>query len=418
MRAMLILAVIGLATPAWARRAPERLAVSEFRGPQASRLQGAVESGLMARYYVVPDFTVERAARQEGVSLDGDRDFERVGRSLDLAGFVSARVERRGAWQVRMLVRRGDTGAPAGTVVLADRRLDRLEAQLAQHALGRVQRLLARAAPEPDLRAPEAPRASLVPPSLPEPPEPVVAAQAAPPVRGSPRLLAELALDGRVFSRSFSYHQNLSGLPEYRLPRSFAAALELAMYPGALWSRALAPLGLVGAVELAPAVKSQAAGSEGAAATTVHGYRAGVKYRLAWPAAAVSPQLAYGEQLFRTGAPRAPDVRYRLLWAGVDWRWQPGPLAVSGTVAYLHALSIGGLGEATAFPHLTAQGLHAEVAASLALSPTTEVRLAMGLRQLGLAMHARPGDRWVAGGAVDQVSWLGLGMAYRPRVMP
>jgi hypothetical protein len=42
----------------------------------------------------------------------------------------------------------------------------------------------------------------------------------------------------------------------------------------------------------------------------------------------------------------------------------------------------------------------------------------MGLRQLGLAMHARPGDRWVAGGAVDQLSWLGLGMAYRPRVTP
>ena len=85
-------------------------------------------------------------------------------------------------------------------------------------------------------------------------------------------------------------------------------------------------------------------------------------------------------------------------------------------MAYLHALSAGPLGAATAFPHLTAQGVLGEAAVALEVVPAVEVRLTMGLRQLGLAMHARPGERWIAGGATDQVTWLGLGVAYRPQV--
>src|SRR6185369_15899678 len=105
MNRALLLAVSALfaAAPAWARSL-ERLAVAEFRGPQAGRIQGAVESGLMSRYYVVPDFSVERAARQKGVELAEDSDFGVVGRTLELSGFVSARVQKRGAWQVRLVV--------------------------------------------------------------------------------------------------------------------------------------------------------------------------------------------------------------------------------------------------------------------------------------------------------------------------
>jgi hypothetical protein len=429
-RALFVLATVVLAGPAQARSL-ERLAVSEFRGPQAGRIQGAVESGLMSRYYVVPDFSVERAARKHGVELAEDSDFGVVGRTLELTGFVSARVQKRGTWRVRLLVRRGDTGAPAGVVVLADRRLDRLEAQVAREAPARVQRLLARAAqqrpapepapaPEPTVALAPVPAVVSGPAALQPPPaDPsalTVAAQAPAPASSWRTPAFELSMDGRVFTRSFSYVQNLTGLPDYRLPPSFSTALDLSLYPGAWLSRRLAPIGLTGAVEYAPSIRTRSAGSD-PLTTSVHGYRLGVKYRLAWPTLSLAPQLAQSEEVFQTGAARAPDVRYRLVFAGVDGRWEPGPrLSVSTRLAYLHALSAGPLGAANAFPHLTAQGVLAEAVLALEVAPAVELRLTMGLRQMGLAMHARPGERWIAGGATDQVAWLGLGVAYRPQV--
>jgi hypothetical protein len=410
---------------AHAKGAPERLAVAAFRGPQAGRIQGAVESGLMARYYLVPDFSVERVAKQHGVRLDADSDFGVVGRTLEVTGFVTAQVQKRANWQVRLQVRRGDTGAPVGNFVLADRRLDGLESQIARRAPARVQRLLARAAPDeaavaraPLGRPKGAASASTEPPRLETGAEPsALAAHAAPEADAGPSAFAELSVEGRMFSRSFSYVQNVSGLPDYRLERALSTALDLTLYPGALVSRALPALGVVGAVEYAPGVKSRVAGSDQKLATSVHGYRVGVKYRVSWSSISIAPQLAYGAQVFQTAdpSPAAPDVQYKLVWAGAEGRWEPGArIALLGSVAYLHALSAGRIGDATRFPRVAAQGAAVEVGAAVALLRGLELRMTLGLRRFGLAMHARPGDTLVAGGAVDEISWVGLGLAYRP----
>jgi hypothetical protein len=45
--------------------------------------------------------------------------------------------------------------------------------------------------------------------------------------------------------------------------------------------------------------------------------------------------------------------------------------------------------------------------------PAVELRASLGMRRLAFAMHSQPGDRWVAGGAVDQTTWGGLSVAYR-----
>jgi hypothetical protein len=418
-----------LATPAQARRALERLAIAEFHGPQAGRIQGAVESGLMARYYLVPDFTVEQAAREQGVRLSADSDFGLVGRTLDVSGFVSARVQKRGAWQVRLEVRRGDTGAAVGSFVLADRRLERLETQVVRLAPARVRRLLAQAAtPEPELRVRPAPAPA--PPEVvasasvePQPLE--VAAQAPPaePAAPGPRPtsppFAELSIEGRLFTRSFSYVQNLSGLPDYKLVGALATAVDLTLYPAPLVGRGFPPIGVTAALDYAPGVRSRVAGSDQKLGTSVHAYRVGVKYRLAWSGLSLAPQLAYGAQVFQTAdpSPGAPDVRYRLVWAGADARWEPGArIAVLANVAYLYPLSTGSLGAAGRFPRVTANGATVEVGAAVGITRGLEVRLTLGLRRFGLAMHARPGDTLVAGGAVDELSWVGLGLAYRPEL--
>jgi hypothetical protein len=413
--ALLILISIVLVFLAGAQAAPARLAIADFRGPHAGRIQGAAESGLMARYHVVPDFSVRRAARQNGVDLESDSDFGVVGRSLEVAGFVSAQVlPKRASWRVRLEVRRGDTGAPLGSFVLADRRLDGLESRIVRQAPAQVQRLLARRDADPvEVAAAEPPEAPATEPAA------VVESAPAPQPPGAP--FAELSLEGRLFTRSFSYAQNLSGLPDYRLARALSAALDLTLYPLALLRRrALPPIGLAAALEYAPGVKSRAAGGEQARETRVHAYRLGMKYRLDWSKVSLAPQVGYGRQTFETGAtPAAPDVRYQFLWLGADGRVALGTrLSLFGSAAYLHGLSVGGLGATERFPRASAHGAAFELGAGLAVFRGLELRLAAGVRRFGLAMHSRPGDALVAGGAVDQLTWAGLGLAYRPAVSP
>jgi hypothetical protein len=412
--------LLGVIAPARAAT-PQRLAIGQFRGPQAGRIQGAVESGLMARYYVVPDFSVDRAAKHHGVRLSSDDEFAVVGRALEVAGFVSAQVlNKKTSWQVRLQVRRGDTGTPAGSFVLANRRLDRLEDQVAKQAPARVQRLLAQAARRAKLEAAGATAAAAAAESGgAEADVSDTAPEASPDDPAAPPLL-EMSVDGRVFTRSFSYVQNLSALPDYRLARSYSAALDATFYPAALAGQ-LPPVGVTGALEYAPDVKSRAAGSGESEATSVHAYRVGLKYRLGWDTASLTPQVAYGVQTFVTGDPSlaAPDVRYQFVHMGLDGRWSPGTrLSFFGSAAFLYGLSVGRMADPERFPRVTANGAAFEGGAAFAVARAVELRLTVGLRRFGLAMHSRPGDALVAGGAVDQVAWMGLGVAYRPGVSP
>jgi hypothetical protein len=88
-------------------------------------------------------------------------------------------------------------------------------------------------------------------------------------------------------------------------------------------------------------------------------------------------------------------------------------VALLARAAFLRALSIHGLTAPERFPHATAQGLEAEASVAFVFLPALELRASLGLRRLAFAMHSVPGDRWVAGGAVDQTTWGGLSLAYR-----
>jgi hypothetical protein len=415
--------------PARASGLPDRVAVTAFSGPQSGRMLRAVETSLMARYYLVPNFTVEDTARRRGVTLLTDADFGVVGRALDVRGFVSAEVERRDGWRVRLAVRHGETGAEVGGFVMVDRRLDRLETRLLRQAPGRVQALLARAGggPSPiappalaDRRAPadEAIEASSADEAADasEPPLADAATTTAGAMAGgAPRLVA-VSLEGRLFTRSFSYVQNLSGLPDYRLGRAFATALDLALHPGALLAPELAPLAVVAALEQGLGVGSREAGSDQRFSSDVRAYRVGAGWRLAGADAELTPAVAYAVHGFAMGKAEAPapDVRYRLVWAGADGRWSPLPRAtLLATAAYLHALSAGPMTGEERFPRAIASGVALAVGGAYGVTDALELRATVGLRRMGFDMKAEPGDRLVAGGAIDQSVWAGLALAYR-----
>lgn len=405
------LLVAGVARPGPAAAgASERVAIGSFQGPEANRIQGAVETGLMTRYYVVPDFSVTAEARRQGVALREDGEFGAVGRALDVRAFVSADVQRRAGWRVQLTVRRGDTGAAIGHFVLANRRLDRLESQLTTGASGRVRSLLARASFGNDVAAAAAPLQAQVSASpTEEEPAKTLAGEEA----------LAIAAGGRMFSRSFSYTQNLSQLPAYKLNQAYATEVTLALRPAAVVAlpASLRPLRLTGAFQYGLGIQSHVSGTEASQPTRVMGWQAGAGWEVGRPGLTVTPQLVYAVHAFHTGAEpaaAAPDVRYRLLGAGADGRWTAARgLAVLARAAYLHALSIGELAAAERFPHATADGLEVEGAVAFVFSPAVELRASAGLRRMGFAMHSEPGDRWVAGGAIDQTTWIGLSVAYR-----
>jgi hypothetical protein len=415
-----VLSITALPASAWANATTsgtdsvQRVAIEGFRGPQAQRIQGAVETGLVGKYYVVPDFSVSEVAKRKGVGLLLDDEFAEVGKALDVRAFVSAQIQKRDGWQVRLLVRRGDTGAPVGKILIADRRLDRLERQLTQRTPRRIEALLARApvsgpdtSPPPvdgEVRAEADDAAELTAAS------------------GTAGKVIEVSMDGRIFSRSFSYAQNLSGLPEYKLSGSYSGALQMAFHPGALMDgaagRALTPVGITAGLEYGLGVSSRSADSDQRRSSDVHGYGVGLQYRWMLGPHQVAGQLGYAARAFTTGEPgaTAPDVRYSLLSAGTAARAElPRGFGLLARVAYLHALSAGPLTGTGRFSRATVRGMELEGALGYALVQGIELRAVGGLRRLGWDMNAIPGDAWVAGGAVDQSVWGGIGLAYRPR---
>jgi hypothetical protein len=402
-----------------AAAAAPRVAIEGFRGPQAERIQGAVETGLLGRYYLVPDFSVEEAARANGVGLLVDDEFARVGKALDVRAFLSAEIarHRQSGWQVRLLVRRGDTGAPIGRILVADRRLDRLERELARRTSRRLETLFARApasaALEPasltatagdaaDAEVVEADADSVAP----------AATRAA----AGPRLL-EVAVDARMFSRSFSYAQNLTGLPEYEIAGALATVMEVALHPLASLGSALAPVGLLASLEYGLGVGSRVSESEERRASDVHGYSVGMEYRLQHAGFELAPQAGYAVRAFTTGEPGAqsPDVSYSLLSGGLAARAPlTARLGAMARCSYLHVLDAGPLTAEERFSRASVRGMELEGGLAFSVLRELEIRASVGLRRFGYDMNAQPGDSWVAGGAVDRTVWGGIGLAYHP----
>ncbi len=396
----------------------ERVAIESFRGPQAQRLQGAVETGLMGRFYLVPDFSVEQMARQRGVALRDPQGMAEVGRALQVRAFLSAEVTKRRAWQVRVLVRRGDTGEAIGRFVVADRRLDQLESTLAARTSRRVGAMLAKADSVPALAMAGN---SLAPPAARADAEASVV-QAATDLedegagRSLPGEVVEVKLQSRIFNRSFIYNQNLSGLSDYQLEGAVSLALGGTFHPLALISEKLAPIGVSAGLEYGLGVGSRVAGSEKSHSTDVHGYSVGLAYRVRIGDSEVTPVAGYSLSTFDAGtSTSAPNVDYRLLRGGLDGRWAINErFSALGRAEYLHVVGAGPLATAPRFPRMTARGVEASLAVGFSVMEEFEIEAGIGLRRLGITTGVVPGDRWVAGGAVDESKWMGLGVSYRP----
>jgi hypothetical protein len=441
------------AAPAAASDLAQRVAIDSFRGPQGAVVQDAVESALLRQYYLVPDAQVLEAARKSGVRLRSDEDFAEVGRSLNVAAFVTATVKRNKNWRVEMVVRNGETGEAVARYDVTNRRLDGLAATLARSTPHRLQVLLAnrstdsaddedtevRVKARPPARArsrqqdddadgDKAPGPARKPNKAQsdKDKEDDVEAETSDekprdlPSANLPRPYLELGAGGRVFSRSMTFTDNFSNIPAYRLDRATAITIEMAFHPFALAESTrddwIAGFGLTGNVTYAMGITTEETGSDGRARTDVHGYELGVRYRAALGPVDIVPRGGYLAETFAANVGTvAPDVDYRVIRAGMGLQLALSRQAfMRASADYLYVLTAGRLNDADRFPRAVTRGVDLTMGAGYAFSDSVELFVAVGLRRYGFDLKVQPGDSLIAGGALDEYVSMTMGLTYRP----
>jgi hypothetical protein len=104
-----------------------------------------------------------------------------------------------------------------------------------------------------------------------------------------------------------------------------------------------------------------------------------------------------------------PSVGYRFLRAGLDLR-SHGDLAVFGGGGYLDVLSTGNMGGL--FPRESVGGVEARLGAAYSVAAGFELSLGVSYTRFFYSMHPQPGDANVAGGVLDEMARVSLGLAY------
>jgi len=105
-----------------------------------------------------------------------------------------------------------------------------------------------------------------------------------------------------------------------------------------------------------------------------------------------------------------PSVHYKVLRGGVDGRFGRGDLSLRLGARYLEVLSTGDL--AALFPHAKVGGVEATIGVADMIARGVEVSLDVTYTRYFYSLLPVPGDAYVAGGALDEMASVSLGVAY------
>ena len=280
---------------------------------------------------------------------------------------------------------------------------------------------------------PSKPKPSKPKPTRPKPAKPAPAPTAPPKVetpssRPAPgrsqdgAVLLDASLGAASLLRLLDYSDDLFGaLREYQLPMSALGALRVEAWPAARMGGTPSHFGLTASAEQSVLLKS---GTRGGPSFSTNAQRItlGLLGRLPVRSAEVTLSAAYGWQDFSISGegdparPEIPNVTYRFLRGGAGLRVDVRPrVALLASAAYLHVLDSGQIATEDYFPRLTVAGVEAGLGAAWQFSSPWEVRVGVDYRRYFFSMHPEPGDRLIAGGALDNyvVATAALGLRLR-----
>jgi hypothetical protein len=386
-----------------ARKQPaeRRVALVGPSGDKAESLRPALEKALgeSADFSLVPPSEAE-SARPAEAAKPAERKL--VAAALGASALLFAELSGRGPNRLTVTVVAGKTGEPVGEVKLDGFGVAGLRRAIAKGLTKKLGPLLS----------------GTEPPSPPEeePDDEDVEADEPAPKKRAKRPSALWALVAlRATTRNFRYSDDLfAQLRAYQMgltPASFVAAR---WYPAAHFEGGLpAHLGLAASFEQAFLIESRADGES--YDTTAREWQLGVRGRLPLGDLEGGVELGLGEHSFAVdddpNRPLVPDVAYRFVRLGLDARARYGSLSAGGSFGYRHVSEAGSIGTRAWFPRLEVAGLDAGAFAGYALLPGLDALVGVHYRRYWYSMNAEPGDRFVAGGALDSFisAWLGVG---------
>jgi hypothetical protein len=449
------------ATPAWAAKkgktSPSSKSAKRYgvlaTGPSSAAAGKAALGALKG--VTIPDNALPDAAQKYGVALGTDPAYQALALEKKLDAVVRVTTLDKGTSQIAVVqVRDGSNGAIVDDATWKAPNGKALGQVLAKQLKPRFQRSLAGTkAPRPGslqampaaggVAAVAATPSALVPaqgaalasgpapqgappaadaPALPTgaaPPLPTAAVAAAPAAdpgvvgsqtaevysrRDSSRPALDIALGAALFTRNFTYKDDLyQQLQGYELGSAVAPAVDLT------WAPLFGGRGYFTG-HIAMSVGLQSKSQDGTSfPTQAMAWGAGLGYRFfIGEKSHVGLEARFERQTFIISGtatdprPAIPNVGYSALAAGVDLRFSLfGPVSLLGGAAYRHLFAVGEIGSADWYPHQTSMGLDANVGIGVELGSSFEIRILGALQRYGFSFNPEPGDPHIAGGATD-----------------
>jgi hypothetical protein len=233
----------------------------------------------------------------------------------------------------------------------------------------------------------------------------------------SARSLLRMGVAIEAGSRHFAYVDRLtSTLRPYDL---FAAPIVSLRVEAVPFARSTSPLieGLGLSGEYARAFGISSGDSAGTAVeTTWQAFHADLRENVAvTPAVRAGAHAGFGAIDFSLGdlgtGSELPSVGYRFVRAGVDGLLTLRDFSVYAEASYLAVLSTGAIG--SLFPHESAGGIAASTGLLWPLAHHLDLGFELAYTRFFYSLHPEPGDPNVAGGALDEMARVALGVTYR-----
>jgi hypothetical protein len=398
-------------------RADTRVTVHDFYGPNAARMREQVVAVLEQKGLKVVDTSeIENAAAKLKVDRFSPDGRQALARELGLAAWMTGLLQKKNGKLTLTLVvyDGGQRGRLARTRFVASS-----PQKLSAAVKGRLWDRTGTALQE--LEAPaDAGRTELA-----------AAPSSSETTRDSaPRTAAENDSDrdaarGEAFRmfvgvgspfRSLSYQDPISsGLGDYRLSAAPVGDVAVSLFPGRfVTSGPLSWFGIEarGQFGLSSPTLNQNGTEFKSRYDSVH---AGVRARLPLGAHHVSLFSGYSLSRFAIKSeadgvtPPAPSVDYRSIRSGLGAELALSPsMRVAFDAAWLNFLSVGDI--AQWFPRATAAGIELSLASTYRVTGNVFMRVAAVYSRAFFDFHAQRGDKYVAGGALDQSLALALGV--------
>jgi hypothetical protein len=229
--------------------------------------------------------------------------------------------------------------------------------------------------------------------------------------------IASVGLQMEGGSRHFSYVDRLtSTLRPYDLFVAPVVKVNADVYPF-LGTRipVLSGFGAQGSYAHAFALSSQdEAGTR--VGTSWQAFDLGVRERLPLGQSFIlGIDLGYGDTRFTfddaiTPTEQLPSVHYKYLRGGLDGRYVHGDLSFTAGVGYRDVMSTGDF--AALFPRASVGGFDAGLGAAVVVAKGVEISLQVDYARYFYSLLPQPGDKYVAGGALDEMASLSLGASY------